>query len=221
VEFHLHPEKLDSWGGPFNGQCFRQTIYVDLVRACGFAAIVETGTFRGSTSIFLAQNSAGAPVFSSEISTRYFEIAKRRLRAIPNLHLLNLDSRLFLSTLKLPPQTKTFFYLDAHWREDLPLAAEIEIINLNFSSFVVMVDDFQVPNDAGYAFDDYGPGKSLSLRDFSFLSDRRFFSYLPARSSDQESGLRRGCIVLVSPDLKETVDSTGCLQRLTPDNLRG
>src|ERR1700745_272880 len=24
VEYHLKPERLDSWGGPFNGQCFRQ-----------------------------------------------------------------------------------------------------------------------------------------------------------------------------------------------------
>ncbi len=37
----------NTWGGPFNGQIFRQQIYLELIRKIGFSAIVETGTFRG------------------------------------------------------------------------------------------------------------------------------------------------------------------------------
>ena len=214
VEYHLEPERLDSWGGPFNGQCFRQLIFLDLVRACGFEAIVETGTFRGSTTLFLGHNSNGAPVHSSEINPRYFQIARRRLRALSNLHLYNLDSRAFLSGLRLPGETRTFFYLDAHWSEDLPLAEETEFIIRNFNTFAIMVDDFEVPGDSGYAFDDYGPGKRLSLRDFPFHQDNRILIYYPARPASQESGIRRGCIVLVSPNLKDAVDSLDCLRSL-------
>jgi hypothetical protein len=54
VEYHLEPERLDSWGGPFNGQCFRQLIFLDLVRACRFGAILERKTFRGSTPLSTA-----------------------------------------------------------------------------------------------------------------------------------------------------------------------
>ena len=216
VEYHLEPERLDSWGGPFNGQCFRQLIFLDLVRACRFEAIVETGTFRGSTTLFLCHNSNGAPVHSSEIDPRYFQIARRRLRAFSNLHLHNLDSRAFLSGLNLPREARTFFYLDAHWREDLPLADETEFILRNFNTFAIMIDDFEVPGDSGYAFDDYGPGKRLSLRDFPFHKDNRIYTYFPSRPADQESGIRRGCIILVSPDLRDTVDSLDCLRVLNP-----
>ena len=211
VEYHLEPERLDSWGGPLNGQCFRQLMFVDLVQACRFGAIVETGTFRGSSTIFLAQNSGGVPVYSSEISARYFTLAGRRLSPLPNVHLYNLDARQFLAALPLSHDTRTFFYLDAHWNQDLPLADETEFIIKTYRSFVIMIDDFQVPGDAGYKFDDYGPGKSLSLRDFPFQDDSRIAAYFPARHSSRESGIKRGCIVLVSQDMKSVVDSIDSL----------
>ena len=141
-----------------------------------------------------------------------FEVARRRLRTLPNVHLYNLDSRTFLSALQLPRQARTFFYLDAHWQEELPLADEAEFVIRNFDSFAIMVDDFEVTNDSGYSFDDYGPGKRLSLRDFPFHTDNRICPYFPARQSSQESGICRGCIVLVSRDLKTKVDSLDCLR---------
>jgi hypothetical protein len=211
LDYHKHPESLDRWGGPFNGQCFRQMIFIDLVRACKFNTIVETGTFRGSTTLFLALNSGGAPVYTSEIRTRVFELARRRLRAIPNIHIYNSDSRKLLSTINPSSECPSFFYLDAHWLGDLPLAEETELIARKFPSFVIMIDDFQVPGDPGYGYDDYGPGKSLSLRDFPFDSDPRFVPYFPARRSTEESGVRRGCIVLASPDLRDNLDLLACL----------
>jgi hypothetical protein len=220
VDYYMHPEKLDSWGGPFNGQCFRQMIYTDLVRACKFDAIIETGTYRGSTTLFLALNSAGAPVYTSEINTHAFEVARRRLREIPNIHMFNRDSRDFLSTISLSDNGSSFFYLDAHWLEDVPLAEETELIARKFSTFVIMIDDFQVPNDTGYGYDDYGPGRRLSLRDFPFDSDPRFVFYFPARPSTEESGKRRGCIVLASSDLKDRVDQLACLLSGRADRFR-
>jgi hypothetical protein len=211
VEYHLEPARLDSWGGPFNGQCFRQLIFLDLAQSCRFEAIVETGTFRGSSTIFLAKNSGGAPVYTSEISLRYFALASRRLRSLRNVSLYNMDSRRFLAALPLPRETRTFFYLDAHWHKDLPLEDETEFIMRNFRSFVIMIDDFEVPGDPGYSFDDYGPGKRLSLSDFPFHTDNRIVSYRPGRPSSRESGIRRGCIILVSSDLKPQVDSVRSL----------
>jgi len=213
MDYYRNPGAMDRLGGPFNGQCFRQMIFIDLMRACKFDAIVETGTYHGSTTLFLAVNSGGAAVYTFEINTRSFELAKRRLRAIPNIHMDNTDSRKALSTIDLPSNGCTFFYLDAHWMEDLPLTEETELIARKLQDFVIMIDDFQVPNDPGYGYDDYGPGKRLSLRDFPFDSDPRFVPYFPARHSTEESGGRRGCIILASPNLKDKVDSLGCLVR--------
>ena len=55
-----------------------------------------------------------------------------------------------------------FVYLDAHWAEELPLAEELCIVASAWTRCVVMVDDFQVPGDSGYAYDDYGPGLALT-----------------------------------------------------------
>jgi hypothetical protein len=210
-EYYRHPEMLDLWGGPFNGQCFRQLMYLDLALACNFEAIVETGTFRGSTTRFLAQNSGGAPVYSCEYGPLHFEFAKWRLRGDQNLFLFNLDSRNFIRDLKISRQAKTFFYLDAHWGADLPLREELNLIIQKFDNFVVMIDDFEVPNDPEYKFDDYGPGKRLSLRDFPLHQDNGIACYFPARPSCQESGLRRGAIVLASLGLKGKLDAISSL----------
>jgi hypothetical protein len=212
-EYYRHPEMLDLWGGPFNGQCFRQLMYLDLALACNFEAIVETGTFRGSTTRFLAQNSGGAPVYSCEYGPLNFEFAKWRLRGDQNLFLFNLDSRNFIRDLKISRQARTFFYLDAHWGADLPLREELNLIIQKFENFVVMIDDFEVPNDPEYQFDDYGPGKRLSLRDFPLHQDNGIACYFPARPSSQESGLRRGVIVLASLGLKGKLD---CISSLIP-----
>lgn len=178
---------------------------------CDFKAIVETGAFRGSTTVFLTQNSGGSPVYSCEYSARYFEFAKRRLRAAPDVFFFKLDSRKFLRELKIPRQERTFFYLDAHWGQDLPLREELDLIMRNFDNFVIMIDDFEVPNDVDYGFDDYGPGSRLSLRDFALHQDNRIVCYLPARAASQESGLRRGAIVVASLSIKNRVDSIDTL----------
>ena len=51
-----------------------------------------------------------------------------------------------------------FFYLDAHSEKNFPFFEEIDLICSYWYNSVVMVDDFQVPGDKGYIFDDYGSG---------------------------------------------------------------
>lgn len=89
-----------------------------------------------------------------------------------------------------------FFYLDAHWGEDLPLRDELEIIFSKWKRPIVMVDDFQVPN-SDYGFDDYGPGKALNLSYIEpVVSDHKISVFFPAVNSSEETGARRGSVVL-------------------------
>jgi hypothetical protein len=214
IEYHLNPRRLDGFGGAFNGQCFRQLIFWDLARSCRFEAIVETGTYVGCTTLFLASN-CNLPVYSAEISARWLGIAKRRLAAYSNVKFTKADSVAFLSSLPLSQETRIFFYLDAHWLDHLPLRDEIEVIFNKFRNFVVMIDDFRVPSDDGYTYDDYGPGKQLSLRDFPLHMDRRVSAYFPGRPASEESGYRRGCIILASTTMKVAADSLDCLKPAT------
>ncbi len=213
IEYHLRPEKCDWWGGPFNGQYFRQNIFIDLYRSCEFDYIVETGTFCGTTTLFFAQNT-GVPIYTTECSSRFYGYSRRRLRRLSKVRQHLADTRTFLHSLSMPKDSRVFFYLDAHWEDDLPLAEETEFIVSSFSNFVIMIDDFAVAGDGGYKFDDYGPGKQLSLRDFPFHRDVRISCYFPSRPGCHESGSRKGSIVLASQSMGPFLDHLSCLRKV-------
>jgi hypothetical protein len=107
-----------------------------------------------------------------------------------------------------------FFYLDAHGWGALPLAEELALAFRHWPAAVVMVDDFQVPGDAGYGFDDYGDGEALTL---GYLAGHRVLPphvWFPACASEHESGARRGCVVLAgAPDVARRVDQVQTLRR--------
>ena len=65
-----------------------------------------------------------------------------------------------------------------------------------------MIDDFCVPDDSGYEFDDYGEGKILNLSYLSRVIEAHNLSvYFPAKPSNFETGAKRGCVVLISKSL--------------------
>jgi predicted O-methyltransferase YrrM len=198
----IQPSAHFSWGA-MNGQARRRAMIQDLVRLLAPTAVVETGTYRGNTTEFLADIVDGAPVYSAEAAPRYHTFARWRLANRPQIHLALEDSRRFLRRLASDasvPKERVLFYLDAHWEEDLPLAEELSIINASWRATAVVIDDFQVPGDPGYAFDDYGSGARL---DEDLLPDdvADWVRLYPTASSADETGYRRGCVVLLSPDV--------------------
>jgi hypothetical protein len=60
-----------------------------------------------------------------------------------------------------------------------------------------MIDDFQVPFDPGYGYDDYGPGKALTFEYIApAIAENGLCALYPATPSGEEDGMRRGCIIL-------------------------
>jgi hypothetical protein len=182
----------------FNGQSGRQKLFLDLMRAIRFDEIVETGTFRGDTAAFMALRS-GLPVFTSESSPRHYGYSRTRFVLDPKVRVAFSDSRAFLRAHfgKRDQAGKTaFVYLDAHWGLDLPLFEEIRILFALPSGIVVMIDDFQVPDDPGYSFDSYGPAATLNLEYLRLGEVPEARVFFPALPSSAETGARRGCVVL-------------------------
>jgi hypothetical protein len=148
----MYPDRGVAWGGAFNGQPLRQALFLALIRQLEPAAIVETGTYLGPTTEFMAET--GLPIFTIEAHPRRYGFARARLWRRRNVTLLQDDSWAALLTLFDGPlrgfgNRTLFFYLDAHWNDDLPLAEEIEIIFARCPAAVVMVDDFRVPRVDG------------------------------------------------------------------------
>ncbi|GMU76672.1 MAG: hypothetical protein AMXMBFR45_21630 [Gammaproteobacteria bacterium] len=204
-DYFRHPELRDPWGGPFNNQQARQALFQALLQAFRPWAIVETGAYRGSTTEYFA--GTGLPVFSAELDLHAYAFSRARLWRAANVRISNGDSRAVLREwLDGPIGTgrgaNTFFYLDAHWGEDLPLAEEIDLIFARCPDAIVMIDDFEVPGDGGYGFDDYGPGKALNAGYIGpAMKAHGLAAFYPSTPAASESGALRGCVVLAKAQL--------------------
>lgn len=185
----------------FNGQLCRKRTFCDMASEIPFDRMLETGTWLGNTTAYLAQT-ARKPVVSCEVNPRFHALAKMRLADIPGIQLELKDSRQFLEQQSRSGMTDkcTFFYLDAHWYEDLPLVEEIDLVAGCWSRFVVMIDDFQVPDDAGYGYDEYEHGGALTLELVRpVLAKHQLSIWFPRAPSSQETGGRRGSVTLAPP----------------------
>jgi hypothetical protein len=182
-------------GSPMNGQAGRQAMATEIIRTCGIELIVETGSYRGATTEWLA--SFGVPVRSVEIRPTHGHYVALRLAGHRNVQLSIGDSVGFLDDLSKTEAVRmaAFFYLDAHWEARLPLADELKTIARSFPDAVAMIDDFEVPDDAGYGFDDYGRGRRLDL-DYLRESLPGAVVCFPRLPSAEETGARRGCAVV-------------------------
>ncbi|MDQ3623233.1 MAG: hypothetical protein M3463_12190 [Verrucomicrobiota bacterium] len=140
------PKYVPSDKAGFNGQAARKQIFRDLISTFDFQQIFETGTWTGDTTAYMAETSK-LPVSSTELSHRFHALAKIRLADFERITLENLDSRRFIEKLIKDSNltsARSFFYLDAHWYDDLPLKEEVDLIAQHWDQSVIMVDDFQV-----------------------------------------------------------------------------
>lgn len=190
------------WGGPLNGQRFRQRIFAAMMRV-GPDTIVETGTYLGASAAHFARQ--GIPVHTCESQDRFFARAIANLAEFSNVNMYLQDSRAFLSGLATNPDLNfscPIFYLDAHWYDDLPLAEEIAIIRNRWPRFMIMVDDFEVPGTR-YGFDRYKNGLELTL---DYLRNENIdletmAVMFPTASETAETSVRRGTLMLSSLDI--------------------
>ena len=219
------PDQKAALGGPFNSQRHRLKIFWELQKAFGVRTIVETGTFRGTTTNFFS-SVPHVHVYTVESDPWSYGYCLLRFLCKRNVTVLRGDSREQIRRLMKSGKLARpmFFYLDAHGNDDLPLRGELEIILSALPDAIVMIDDFQVEGDTEYAFDDYGETKRLSLRDLKEIIER--FDpevFFPSLSGKLETGARRGSIVLLGRQLCEGTSRFSTLRRyslerrVTPD----
>jgi hypothetical protein len=198
-EYWFRPQLRAEFGGPLNGSAIRRDAFAALHRLCPRKGIVETGTYRGDTAEFFAQT--GLPVYTAELSPRLTGFCRARLWRRKNVRVYQGDCRSFLNALAADPavpKKDVFFYLDAHWYDDLPLRDEVATIFRHWADPVVMIDDFQVPDDPGYRYDDYGEGRALTLGYLAPVAHLGYRVYFPAPPSGAEVGLKRGWVLLAA-----------------------
>lgn len=215
---HIEPaDYLDLWSSqPFNGQVRRLTFILSLAQALRPTLSIETGTYVGSSTPYLSALAEQGAV-TIEINDFHAERARKRFvsnHASMQITQLQGDSASRIREVLARLDTKgdrVLAYLDAHWHDSVPTAAEITALAEWGGSWVAVVDDFKVPDDSGYGFDAYGEtviGVDLvpPLDDLSVL--------VVAAPSTSETGARRGTGVVMP---KKVLQS---LPAIVTDQLR-
>jgi predicted O-methyltransferase YrrM len=209
-------------GGPLNGQRHRQQIVLDMLAAIDFEQIYETGCFFGSSTEFFADHFNGT-IVTIECNRYYHRFTEMRLRSRSNVQVIYGDSVACLGRLasdRAQTAAVSLFYLDAHWFEHLPLRDELRIVLKYWPKAAIVIDDFEVPDDPGYRFDDYGEDMRLCLRYLAPLRIDRMQVFFPAAPSDRESGGRRGCVVITTdPEIARALAGLPSLRMLEPTHV--
>ena len=131
LDYYRFPEQRDR-RGPFNGQPGRVALFRYIFETLKPVALIETGTFLGATTDFLA--SFGRPVFTVEHQAHIYGFAQARLQLRRSVTIARGDSRVILRRWLAGPLRRRadaetlFFYLDARGNDELPVAEELAIV---------------------------------------------------------------------------------------------
>jgi hypothetical protein len=140
--------RREDWGAFENDPYVAQEVR-GLVREYSVQTIVETGTYHGDTTVFLA--GIAKHVITIEADPRY---DNSHLSQFPNVEVIIGDSAMFLGWALHYPAPYLFF-LDAHWTEPTPTPRELlRIAELKIHPIIV-IHDVQVPDHPELGFDRY------------------------------------------------------------------
>jgi hypothetical protein len=191
-----------------NGNVLRAKVLQGLVVEAGCDLFVETGTSHAATAIGVSRY-LNIPVWSCENSRSDHIVSRLVTLGMADVSLACAHSIAFLSSVvpKIASDSRQpIFYLDAHEgrldSHSLPLVEELSLI-LGLRSFVVIIDDFQVPRRDGFVFGSYGGASiNLSLIQSTMKSGGVSRCYFPAYEPDYETGFVTGyCVLWKSPKL--------------------
>jgi len=141
--------------------------------------------------VFRALPNTRFSLYSVEINPHYVERSRLLFASNPNIRILEGSSEKVLNDLIAAKDFRRddtwFFYLDAHWGEYWPLRDEVAAI-LALERFIIVIDDFQVPDQPRFGFDMYQgvPCGMPVIEDL--IAGRPTKVYYPVRSNRDNRG---------------------------------
>lgn len=141
--------------GAFNNAPDLAPFFLWIRKAYQIDTAIETGTFKGATTLFFAKNFK--QVHTIEINQFLYQKNMPLLSKYPNVKAYWGDSKKILpEILSSAANEKIVFYLDAHWYEDWPLLAEIQAIGATHKDrCILVIDDCKVPERPDIPYDTY------------------------------------------------------------------
>lgn len=148
----------------FNSDTFIKGELDKLIKKFGVKTIVETGTYRGHTTLEFAK--LVKTVFTIETNEKYYSEAVKNFVKSKNIIAIKGNSQLelkrvvdgFYGIFNQP----ALFYLDAHWYKYNPLLDELKLIaNKKLNKCLIAIHDFKVPGK-NFGFDRFSDGSEYT-----------------------------------------------------------
>ncbi len=153
----------------FHGDEQWKTLVKKITDAVSPTSIVETGTYKGDTTEYLAKISS-SPIFTCEVIGMYRRESGRRLSPYKHVNLLKGSSAALIQRLVAEKKLgeMPLFFLDAHWYGYWPLADEMKHISA-LSKAIIMIDDFKVPGRPQFGYDVQNNDGVIIEEDINYL----------------------------------------------------
>lgn len=90
------------------------------------------------------------------------------------------------------------------------------MIASTWHSSVIMIDDFEVPGDPGYGYDEYGSLGRICLEYLPPLSEVGLVPFFPSIPSTEETGFKMGCAVLTDTSFQSKLNQISHLRQHNP-----
>ena len=186
---------IDRWSSqPFNGQNSRYRQIVLISEFFKPTVAIETGTYLGTSTPALAKL-VSRQTYTIEFVKSFAEKSKKRFNSrfnSLNITLLQGDSALLMKGIlgELDPDTEgVLAYLDAHWEKEIPTKNELTALASWGGNWVAIIDDFKVPGDPSYGFDQYG---EIAV-DLTLIPNSQGIQiFVPKISAETETGAKKG-----------------------------
>lgn len=188
---------------PFNEDSYMESEFLRLKKRYDIKHVVETGTYHGITTCWLAKTFNY--VYTTEINPSFYTTAQNRFEEAKvgeSIKSYQGDSVSLLPTIISKIKEiggNALLFLDAHWYEN-PLLGELEqIAACKIKPPVICIHDMQNPWDLSMGYDEY-PGQGI-VYTFEWVKSRIDAIY-GADGYDyyyniQATGARRGALFIV------------------------
>lgn len=149
------PILMAHQGHAFNNDIFVQAEFKKLQKEFGLKMAIETGTFYGHTTEFLAK--VFDQVRTVEVREDFQQIAKtNRLNALENVTCYLGSSSDLMPKMLEGCGDDTMVFLDAHWQQHCPLKDELQAIADMGIEPCIAIHDFLNPNRPDFGYDSIG-----------------------------------------------------------------
>jgi predicted O-methyltransferase YrrM len=212
---------IDRWSSqPFNGQNSRYRQIVLISEFFKPTVAIETGTYLGTSTPALAKL-VSRQAYTIEFVEGFAEKSKKRFNSkfnSLNITLLQGDSALLMKGIldKLDPDADgVLAYLDAHWQKEIPTRNELTALASWGGNWVAIIDDFKVPGDPSYGYDQYG---EIAV-DLTLIPNSQDIQVLvPKLTAETETGAKKGTAYVFGSIYKniELVNEFPDLRKIEP-----